>query len=154
MKINWDSFWDRVELIPFHSCWEWIGYKTNLGYGQYMALDRKKFQAHRASFFFHVGKLNPALVLDHTCRNKLCVNPRHLREVPQRINNTENSVGVAALNIQKTMCPRGHVYDKFRKNKSREIPARACRTCDNINKKKSYFKRKSEGKKRKRNAPN
>lgn len=150
MKINWESFWERVAFIPFHECWEWIGYKTKAGYGSWQGLDRKKYQAHRASLFYHKIKLIDGLVVDHICRNRGCVNPRHLRQVSQSINVLENSVSPTANNVEKTHCPRGHAYDKFRWNKSRNKPARACRTCDNINKMKSYHKRMAEGWRRKK----
>jgi HNH endonuclease len=43
--------------------------------------------AHVLLYEKHVGLVPFGLVLDHICRNKLCVNPNHLEPVTNAINN-------------------------------------------------------------------
>jgi hypothetical protein len=47
------------------------------------------------------------LVLDHLCRVRNCVNPKHLEPVIERINFLRG-VGASARNAKKTHCVRGH----------------------------------------------
>lgn len=69
-----DRFWSLVEKTD--ECWLWNGSKKQMGYGLFMANNRR-FLAHRLSFFMRFGKLGNELVL-HRCDNPSCVNPDHL----------------------------------------------------------------------------
>lgn len=86
-----ERFFNKIELIPFHSCWEWTGGKIKNGYGHfrfgYKSDGKNDIRlAHRVSYELHVGLIPDGLVLDHLCRNTSCVNPRHLQPVTQREN--------------------------------------------------------------------
>jgi len=69
------------------------------------------------------------MVVDHTCRNRGCVNPAHLRQVSNRTNLVENSEAIAAVNVVKSHCKRGHPLtgEHLTINKN---GTRRCRTCD------------------------
>ena len=41
-----------------------------------------------------------------------CVSPHHLRLVTHKINTTENSNGLTAINKRKTHCKRGHEFNE------------------------------------------
>lgn len=83
-----ERFWDRVALKSEEECWEWLLRPGKEGYAEFWhkGVSRK---AHRVSFELSNGPIPPGKVIDHKCRNKLCVNPDHLHAVTHK-ENTEN----------------------------------------------------------------
>lgn len=84
---------ERIEKSE-DGCWLWKGGKKAPGYGVAFAgygpdqagkkgYARSKL-AHRAVYELLVRELLPAEVCDHTCPNKLCVNPAHLEIHPSQ----------------------------------------------------------------------
>jgi hypothetical protein len=83
MGQGWKTLW--VEAGE-HECWPWLGRISPItGYGKKQYC-KKTFLAHRWVYEQRVGPIPGGMVIDHTCRNRSCVNPRHLRVVSQ----TEN----------------------------------------------------------------
>lgn len=77
-----ERFWANVIKGP--TCWEWTGAqvgRANEKYGH-----TRMGMAHRVAYELLVGPIPKGLVLDHLCRNRLCVNPAHLEPVTQRTN--------------------------------------------------------------------
>lgn len=110
-----ERFWSHVD-VPYQPscCWEWVGRRLRNRYGAFSyfagpAGSRKQLNlaAHRVAYRVLVGPIPDGLVLDHLCRNVLCVNPDHLRPVVERVN-LLSGFGAAALNARKTHCKRGH----------------------------------------------
>lgn len=66
-------------------CWLWIGSTNFGGYGTYYVSGRA-VRAHRFSYELFVGKIPDGLELDHLCRYKSCVNPKHLEPVTHQEN--------------------------------------------------------------------
>lgn len=62
-----------------NDCWIWIGNINQGGYG-YMEISSKTKLAHRVSFGFFKQEPNPNLFIIHSCHNRSCINPDHLRE--------------------------------------------------------------------------
>ncbi len=65
-----------VAKHPLYFCWEWRGRLDKDGYGR---LDRQL--AHRAVYEAEKGPIPEGLTLEHRCRNRVCVNPAHLKPV-------------------------------------------------------------------------
>src|SRR6266545_3365971 len=60
-------------------CWTWTG-PHHEGYGRFR-FERRTFAAHRFAYERLVSPLLADHQLDHTCQNRTCVNPAHLRPI-------------------------------------------------------------------------
>lgn len=119
---------------PENGCWEWTGLIEH-GYG-YIQISGDKRRVHRFAYETWVGPIPSGLVIDHTCRNKKCANPKHLEPVTHR-ENTMRGVGLTARNAKKTHCMRGH---EFTKENTYNIKSggRICRACQRHRQKLRY----------------
>lgn len=89
-------------------CWIWTGTKDAYGYGQ-ISIGKKIKKAHRFSYVAFNGFLPTNLTIDHLCRNRICVNPKHLEAVSLAENKLRGN-SPAAINLRKTHCAKGHPY--------------------------------------------
>lgn len=76
-------------------CHKWTGARLPQGYGEFHV--GRIHLAHRVAFVMAGGVLIAGYTIDHLCRNRACVNARHLEQVTQRVN-TLRGVGPTALN--------------------------------------------------------
>lgn len=82
-----DRFYANIKRTD--SCWLWSGYIDHTtGYGKICVAGRM-VGAHRVSFQLATGEKPGRLHVDHTCHNRICVNPAHLRLVTPK-QNAEN----------------------------------------------------------------
>ena len=111
-------------------CRIWTGACNTNGYGR-ISLNNQKRYVHRLSYELRVGPIPPGLVLDHLCRNTLCVNPGHLEPCTDRVN-ILRGVGWTAEQARKTRCVRGH---EFTPENTWISPRghRGCRACNREN---------------------
>lgn len=86
------------------SCWEWKG-SLFKGYGSFY-YQGKKIKAHRFSYMYF-NKLpylpEPHLHVHHTCYNKSCVNPNHLKLLSAE----EHGKIEGKFNAVRVICMRG-----------------------------------------------
>ena len=130
-----ERFWSKVDKngpVPAYAphlgpCWLWTGDKNWKGYGLFWDGSRK-LAAHRWALAEVDGPIPAGMQLDHLCRTRLCVRPKHLEVVTSRTN-TLRGQGNAALNARKTSCPQGHPYDLFNTRFGSGRQGRKCKTC-------------------------
>jgi len=99
-----ERFWSKVDKSG--KCWEWVAGIQSGGYGIFWH-NGETVVAHRFAYEITVGKIPEGLTLDHLCRVRHCVNPKHLEPVTSK-ENVLRGIGVSAQNARKTHCKRGH----------------------------------------------
>jgi hypothetical protein len=66
--------------IPESTCWYFAGSLSDRGYGK-TSMPGKFNRAHVAAYIATFGPVPDGTEIDHTCRERSCVNPRHLEAV-------------------------------------------------------------------------
>jgi hypothetical protein len=127
------GFWNKVRALD-NGCWEWTGARSSGGYGSVGLWDGRRVigkKAHRLAFESFRGAILPGLTIDHLCRFTSCVNPMHLDAVPHRVNILRGQ-GIAARNLAKTHCVRGHARWRSRLNRRGRYVQRFCIDCHTL----------------------
>ena len=124
------NFWSRVERRSDDECWTWRGGISRQGYGKFGGR-----LAHRDSYMKLVGPIPQGLQLDHLCRNRACVNPKHLEPVTNAVNCQR-----AVRDRVGDICKNGH---RFSATSALDVNGyRRCRKCES-ERSKAYRSRKA-----------
>lgn len=108
-------------------CHIWRGAKIGNGYGNTIHKG-KSVLVHRYIWELKCGPIPDGLRIDHQCRTRACCNVDHLRVVTHKVNTTENSSSVGAINKAKTHCPAGHEFTP-ENTRINVCGSRVCRAC-------------------------
>ncbi|NWA62995.1 HNH endonuclease [Pantoea sp. B9002] len=131
----------KVAKNPNSGCWEFTGSLYKNGYGQIWNGARAE-QAHRVAYRFYVAEIPADKEIDHLCKNRRCVNPKHLDIVTHQ-ENIARSNTVMGENARKTHCMRGHPLEGenliITKQKTRQ-----CRICSNMRARNAKARRKEK----------
>ncbi len=119
-----ERLWKYVIPEPMSGCWICMSYQREDGYCNFrMTVDGiyKTKLAHVVSYEFYIGPVPEGFYLDHKCRVRCCVNPRHLEPVTFA-ENILRGFSPAAIYARRTHCKNGHLLDN-------SISDRTCQVC-------------------------
>lgn len=150
------EFWRRVDFNggePYRAdplvdqsrvtgeCWRWTGWHDG-GHPRYgrMRFGSRHERAHRVAFRDFNNRIPEGWVVDHLCRNTICVNPNHLEAVEQPENVRRGRVALS----NREECRNGHPLTpdnvKVRRLRGKDIPG--CKTCLAESRHRTYERRK------------
>lgn len=127
--------WSSIAVGLPTECWEWNGsfgsprkdgYATTKWRGKTTTLHRLLWEVVHGDI--ELSNMH----VDHLCRNRRCLNPRHL-ELVTREENIRRGTCWSAINARKTHCPKGHPYEGDNliiSRRSDGTPFRLCRACN------------------------
>jgi hypothetical protein len=101
--------------IDKSGCWLWTGTKSHNGYGQ-MKVNKRLTSPHRFIYAYFFGDIPDGLEIDHKCRTRACCNPRHLRAITHKENQSV---------LIRNTCKYGHTFELMANGK------KFCRECRN-----------------------
>ena len=133
-----DRFFSNVFFVT-NGCWFWKGGSHTAGYG-IMQDEKKPYLAHRWAYEKLIGPIG-GKESHHTCRNKPCVNPDHIKLVTR----SEHMVLSGNQYSRQDRCKRGHMFDeantmiRIRNNRK----TRECRICSRARKRRYNSRRKA-----------
>lgn len=137
MAARLAAFADRPD-----ECWDWPGnVNANDGYGRTsQRLPDGTWRivlAHRYAYETAVGPIPDGLSLDHLCRNRRCINPKHLEPVTRGENVLRGESG-PAKNARKESCKRGHPLSGANLYVYEKNGDRHCKECDRQRQRRYY----------------
>jgi hypothetical protein len=74
-----ERFMEKIKIDPETNCWIWQASFNTTGYGQ-IRINKITRKAHQVAFELFIGERDKELDLCHSCNNKKCCNPEHLRQ--------------------------------------------------------------------------
>lgn len=128
-----ERFWSKVKKGPVEECWEWQAGLGSMGYGRFL-FEGRLHGAHRIAYLFSHGPVPQGHLVIHTCANRRCCNPFHLKAGTHAdellVSNLRERRGQRSPNArrEKTHCLRGHSFD-FANTYVLPNGHRKCREC-------------------------
>lgn len=136
MNTN-DRFWMKVNKTE--GCWLWIGKSLQSGGYGYFHANGKGTLAHRFSFSL-TNNLDDDSILHHTCKERLCVNPTHLKVISRK-----QHIGIHHIGRRVANCVNGHKLTPeniYISNPADGRQRRHCKECTLMRSKERYEKKK------------
>ncbi len=131
MDKTTERFFDKIIIWP-SGCWMWTAATLGGSYGSLRA-DNKTQYAHRWAYERFIRKIPDGYDCHHTCKEKLCANPYHIKLVDKKEHEREHAI---------THCKNGHELTE--KNTTTRAAAdggrhRVCIECRNARVRKWYW---------------
>jgi len=129
-----DDYFELAKPGKKNECWEWPGMINKQGYGvvyrnDYFG-DKRMIRVHWIAYLL-VQAIPDGLVLTHTCNNKACYNPNHIKAVERY---------ETAWESKKTHCVRGHLLPEPKMVGGRW--RRVCEECRRLRQREAYKRNK------------
>ena len=105
-----EAFWTRVKRTP-DSCWEWQGGITSHGFGN-VQIRGRQLRVHRLAHAFANGAIPERLLVIHSCDNRACCRPSHLRLGTHDDNMHDMSIRGRAVGWEYVPVRRGEANNK------------------------------------------
>lgn len=133
---TWARMVNSTNFAAENGCWEWQSTMSENGYGIFTHHEMGRVFAHRLALHVAGYPVPAHLTVDHLCRNRKCVNPDHLEQVPVEVN-ILRGMTAGGRNARKTHCKHGHEFTPANTyvGKSRTkigTLTRSCKTCAKI----------------------
>lgn len=138
------KFWASVDVRGPDECWPWKRGHGGPGYGSFYVPQQgrhsRQVSAHRFSAELAYGIPPEGAEALHSCDNKSCVNPAHLRW-GTHAENMQDAADRGLMFSPKasvTHCPQGHEYTaentlkKFVTSNGKRYQGRSCRECNRL----------------------
>jgi hypothetical protein len=136
MKVQTELTIERmIAMEPNTGCWLWTGAENEKGYPRSHGKG-----VHRIMYDRFVGTIPKGMEIDHTCRVRSCVNPRHLEPVTHR-ENVLRGISFIAERAFASHCKRGHAL-KDDNLVPRANGRRECRICWRMHARNVYARKK------------
>jgi hypothetical protein len=120
----------KVEPDLETGCWNWTARVSRTGCPLIWVHEKdNEVSAARVIYEHRVAPLFPGQRLTHTCGNRKCVNPAHMKPGSAFDAMMRSGRSPSAQNKDKTHCPKGHPYegDNLRIDSKRNY--RQCKEC-------------------------
>jgi hypothetical protein len=136
-------FWDKVKIAGPDECWEWQAHIGGNSYGK-LTFNRTTYSAHRFCFMLEHHEIPDGMFVMHTCDNRICVNPKHLKLGTHKDNMRDMATKGRSRNQNKykTHCPRGHMFSPENTSITKR-GSRVCKECKRIRSREYYARRSS-----------
>ena len=108
-----------------NECWLWTASVNQKGYGNFW-YGGTMGKAHRYAYENLVEEIPDGHDVHHTCKNRHCVNPDHLRCMSKSEHGYESS----EWQRKKESCPKGHPYSGDNLALHGKRKARVCKKCN------------------------
>jgi hypothetical protein len=123
--------WNTAQLMlkcepDGNGCMVFTGHKSKSGYGQ-IWFRGKRMWAHRAFYIAFKGEIPEGQEIDHLCRKRSCVLPRHLEAVSHQENQRRGN-SFAGKRARQTHCIHGHAFTP-ENTMVKKDGRRNCRAC-------------------------
>lgn len=128
-----ERFLSYVEdYSDINKCWNWRGRTTDWGYGQ-LWYHYKTWVAHCWIYACLFGPIPAKHIVHHTCHNKRCVNPCHLKCMSRSAHRILHKISNKLA--ERTHCKYGHEFSEANTSvytKPNGLMSRECKECKRI----------------------
>jgi len=122
-------------------CWEWERSTNNSGYGT-ISIAGGTWLVHRLMYTLHYGVFPGGKCVMHSCDNRVCVNPSHLKLGTYSENGKDCVIKGRHHETKKTHCAKGHTFKKDNLYPTK-TGKRRCKKCSKISEAKRRAKKRA-----------